>query len=227
MKTRCPACGATCSLDALLGHSDASQAFVASLNLTGDLAKPLIKYLAMFRSDNRDLTFERTAKLLGEIAPDIEAKMISRNRNNYAAPKAAWIWAINTMLERRDQGKLQLPLKNHGYLYEVISSFKPENAPPKTEAARAAAIAKTDAERAIDQREHERQKHEKPAISFADMMRQTQEEKRQIEQCSLKNVPQEHLFAFVAQNRVENETHLQCYQRLKALEPQDKEGKTL
>lgn len=74
MKTRCPACGATTSLDALLGHSDASQAFVASLNLTGELANPLVKYLSMFRSDSRDLTFERVAKLLNEIAPDIVAK---------------------------------------------------------------------------------------------------------------------------------------------------------
>lgn len=89
MKTRCPACGATCSLDALLGHSDASQAFLASLNLTGDLAKPLVKYLAMFRSENRDLTFERTAKLLNELAGDINSKSIQRNRLTHPAPKAA------------------------------------------------------------------------------------------------------------------------------------------
>ena len=77
MKTRCPACGATCSLDALLGHGDASQAFVASLNLTGDLAKPLVKYLAMFRSENRDLTFERTAKLLNELAVTLTRSLSS------------------------------------------------------------------------------------------------------------------------------------------------------
>ncbi|WWY53789.1 DUF2752 domain-containing protein, partial (plasmid) [Acinetobacter baumannii] len=47
MKTRCPACGATNSLDALLGHGEASKAFVASLNLVGDLATPLVKYLGM------------------------------------------------------------------------------------------------------------------------------------------------------------------------------------
>ena len=111
MRTRCPACGATNSLDALLGHGEASKAFVASLNLVGDLATPLVKYLGMFRSQNRELTFERTAKLLGEIAADINAQQINRGHHSYSAPKAAWIWAINTMLERRDQGKLQLPLK--------------------------------------------------------------------------------------------------------------------
>ena len=225
MKTKCPACGASCSLDALLGHSEASQAFVASLNLTGDLAKPLVKYLAMFRAENRDLTFERTAKLLNELAGDINAKCIQRNRITYPAPKAAWVWAINIMLERRDQGKLQLPLKNHGYLYEVISSFKPENAPAPNTETQPARVAKTDDERAQELREHERQKFEKPAMSFAEMMKQTQEEKRQIEQSTLKDIPQSQLFAYVGQNRLEGETHKQCFDRLKAAE-QSKEGTT-
>ena len=225
MKTKCPACGASCSLDALLGHSEASQAFVASLNLTGDLAKPLVKYLAMFRAENRDLTFERTAKLLNELASDINAKCIQRNRITYPAPKAAWVWAISIMLERRDQGKLQLPLKNHGYLYEVISSFKPENAPAPNTQTQPARVAKTDDERAQELREHERQKFEKPAMSFAEMMKQTQEEKRQIEQSTLKDIPQNQLFAYVGQNRLEGETHKQCFDRLKAAE-QSKEGTT-
>ncbi len=225
MKTKCPACGASCSLDALLGHSEASQAFVASLNLTGDLAKPLVKYLAMFRAENRDLTFERTAKLLNELASDINAKCIQRNRITYPAPKAAWVWAISIMLERRDQGKLQLPLKNHGYLYEVISSFKPENAPAPNTETQPARVAKTDDERAQELREHERQKFEKPAMSFAEMMKQTQEEKRQIEQSTLKDIPQNQLFAYVGQNRLEGETHKQCFDRLKAAE-QSKEGTT-
>ena len=71
MKTRCPACGATTSLDALLGHSEASKAFLAAINLVGDLAKPMIQYLGMFRSDSRDLTFDRASKLLNELAADI------------------------------------------------------------------------------------------------------------------------------------------------------------
>lgn len=220
MKTRCPACGATCSLDALLGHGDASQAFVASLNMTGDLAKPLIKYLAMFRSENRDLTFERTAKLLTEISDDILAAQISRNRVNYPAPKSAWIWAINTMLERRDQGKLQLPLKNHGYLYEVISSFKPENAPAPTERRTTSPLAKTEAERATEQAQHERQKHERPNINFKEMMGFTQMNEKQPER-GLKDIPKEQLMAHVAQRKQPDETLEQCYQRLKAAETEE------
>lgn len=226
MRTRCPACGATNSLDALLGHGEASKAFVASLNLVGDLAMPLVKYLGMFRSQNRELTFERTAKLLGEIAADINAQQINRGHHSYPAPKAAWIWAINTMLERRDQGKLQLPLKNHGYLYEVISSFKPENAPAPTERRAAAAPrAKTEEERAAEQAEHERQKHTRPNLSVTEMLGFTQMNKKQPER-GLKNIPKEQLMAHVAQNKQPDESLEQCYQRLKAAEIESEQGAT-
>ncbi len=220
MKTRCPACGATCSLDALLGHSDAGKAFVSALSVTGDLQHPLVKYLAMFRSDSRDLTFERTAKLISEIAPDITAKQIKRGHHTYPAPRAAWIWAINIMLERREQGKLQLPLKNHGYLYEVITSYKPENAPVKESTQRSESSAtrpKTDAERAKEQAEHERLKHAKPAANFSDMMAFTQMNAKQPER-GLKNIPKDQLMAHVSQNKQPDETLEQCYQRLKAAE---------
>ncbi|EPH7255984.1 DUF2752 domain-containing protein [Acinetobacter baumannii] len=225
MRTRCPACGATNSLDALLGHGEASKAFVASLNLVGDLATPLVKYLGMFRSQNRELTFDRTAKLLGEIAPDVNAQQIKRGHHSYPAPKAAWIWAINTMLERRDQGKLQLPLKNHGYLYEVISSFKPENAPAPVERTPTPTRAKTEAERATEQAEHERQKNARPNYSFKEMMGFTQLNEKQPER-GLKNIPKEQLMAHVAQHKQPDETLEQCYQRLKAAEIESEQGAT-
>ncbi|WP_238797012.1 DUF2752 domain-containing protein [Acinetobacter pittii] len=225
MRTRCPACGATNSLDALLGHGEASKAFVASLNLVGDLATPLVKYLGMFRPQNRELTFDRTAKLLGEIAPDVNAQQIKRGHHSYPAPKAAWIWAINTMLERRDQGKLQLPLKNHGYLYEVIISFKPENAPAPTEHRPAAPLAKTEAERAAEQAEHDRQKHLRPSFSVSEMLGFTKMNEKQPER-GLKNIPKEQLMAHVAQNKQADESLEQCYQRLKAAEIESEQGET-
>ena len=236
MKTRCPACGATCSLDALLGHGDASQAFVASLNLTGDLAKPLVKYLALFRSESRDLTFERTAKLLSEITPDILAKQIKRGHHSYPAPMGAWVWAINTILERRDQGKLQLPFKNHGYLYEVITSYKPEYEQgtakhrfalaQESNYVRLGSQLKTDAERAIDQAEHERQKHERPAVPFSELLKKANEERKAIEQSSLNGIPQEQLFAYVAKNKRDGESHKQCFDRLKTAELEQEQGAT-
>lgn len=233
MKTRCPCCGASMSLDALLGHSDASLAFVASLNLTGELAKPLVKYLGLFRSENRDLSFERVAKLLNELAPDIAAQQIVRNRMSFAAPLPAWVWAIQTMLERRDQGKLQLPLKNHGYLYEVISSYKPEYAPATEAKAPRVMVAESksmyqkslEKEQSVDLTEHERLKHARPAFSFAELMAKAKAEKAEASaekpaagRRELKGIPQDQLLAHIQKNKREGETANACFERLKAQE---------
>lgn len=220
MKTRCPACGATSSLDALLGHGDASQAFMSCLSLVGELQKPLVKYLDLFRPDSRDLTFERTAKLLNEIAPDIVAKQIQRNRQTFPAPLGAWVWAIGVLLERRDQSKIDLPLKSHGYLYEVITSYKPEQHVVLESKPRQIASEKSHFQREKERREHEQHKHEKPAVSFGEMMAFTQMNTKQSER-GLKNIPTEQLMAHVSQHKQPNESLEQCYQRLKALEQQE------
>lgn len=224
MKTRCPACGATTSLDALLGHSEASQAFLAAINLVGDLAKPMIQYLGMFRSDSRDLTFDRASKLLNELAADINAKQIKRGHHFYPAPRAAWVWAINTIIERRDQGKLQLPFKNHGYLYEVITSYKPDQhvAPPnKSDTPERAPLvtAKSLYEREQEMRAHERLKTEPAAVSMADLVAKSNADKPKVNR-TLKNIPPSQVYAHVTQNRRDGETHNQCLERLLAEQEQ-------
>lgn len=128
MDTTCPGCGCTNSLDSLVAHLEGGEAFLAGLKLAGKLEKPLIKYLALFRPATRKLSYKRAAKLIEEMVPDILRGAISRNRIEYPAPAAAWVWAIERCLEARDQNRLTTPLKNHGYLYEVITSYKPEQA---------------------------------------------------------------------------------------------------
>ena len=225
MKTRCPACGATTSLDALLGHSEASRAFVAAINLVGDLAKPIIQYLGMFRSENRDLTFERASKLLNELAADINANQIKRGHHFHPAPKAAWIWAINTILERRDQGKLQLPFKNHGYLYEVLTSYKPDQhtAPAvknDLHERTALVVEKSLYEREQELKAHERLKNEPAAVSIADVYAMANAEKPKTLNRTLKNIPPSQVFAHVSQNRRDGETHSACLERLLAEQEQ-------
>ncbi len=127
MRTRCPNCGSTLSLDALISHDAARDALTAAFRLSGALGKALVKYLGLFRSDSRDLSMDRVAKLLLELQPDIESQRIMRNRQIYDAPIDAWIWAIEQTVIARDQGRLQTPLKTHGFLYEVITSYKPDS----------------------------------------------------------------------------------------------------
>jgi len=216
-----------------ISHEEASEAFVAVLKLTGELEKPLIKYLGLFRSEGRDLSYKRLAKLINEIAPDIVAGQIQRNRHTYPAPKRAWVWAINVMLERRELGKLQLPLKNHGYLYEVLSNYKedePQHQSHDSHSAQTVYSApsmlekiqqkqqqqKTDYEKHLE--EHERMKHQPLAPDVKDLFSFMNKMNQEKEPRTLKGIPVKQLPAYLMGKRTEGETLEDCYQRLKKLE---------
>lgn len=126
MRTRCPSCGATLSLDALIAHDGAREALTAAFKLSGALGAALVRYLALFRPESRELTMDRVARLVGDLLPDLQAQRISRNGQVYDAPFEAWVWAIEQALAARDAGRLTLPLKSHGWLYEVISNWRPQ-----------------------------------------------------------------------------------------------------
>ncbi len=126
MKVKCPSCGASMSLDILISHDEARDALVALSGISDELVKACLKYLTLFRPAERDLTFARVAKLVGEIAPMIRAAEISRNRQVHPAPREAWIWAFGRCLEARDMGKLKPPLTSHGFLLENLTFWTPD-----------------------------------------------------------------------------------------------------
>lgn len=126
MRTRCPSCGATLSLDALIAHDAAREALTVAFKLSGQLGSAVVRYVALFRPESRELTMDRVARLVGELLPDLQAQRISRNGQVYDAPLEAWVWAIEQALAARDAGRLALPLKSHGWLYEVISNWRPQ-----------------------------------------------------------------------------------------------------
>lgn len=151
MRTRCPSCGATLSLDALIAHDGARDALAAAFKLSGPLGAALLRYLALFRPDKRELTMDRVARLVNELLPDIRAQRISRNGQVHEAPTEAWLWSMEQALAARDAGRLVMPLKGHGWLYEVISNWRPQGnqvvlagdgrvAPPKAQSKTLSAI---------------------------------------------------------------------------------------
>ena len=118
MKTACPACGASFSLDALVSH-DGARALVAELAaLSGPLAGAVLRYLGLFRPQQRSLSWERAARLLAELVQMVTDARVERRGRVYPAPRESWIAAIEHMLDHRD--RLTLPLKSHGYLIEVL-----------------------------------------------------------------------------------------------------------
>lgn len=126
MRTRCPSCGTTLSLDALVAHEAAREALASAFKLSGQIGSALVRYVALFRPESRELTMDRVARLIGDLLPDLQAQRITRNGQVYDAPLEAWVWAVEQALAARDAGRLTLPLKSHGWLYEVISNWRPQ-----------------------------------------------------------------------------------------------------
>ena len=121
MRLTCPACGGMMSLDVLLGNEGAREAIMLALQLPSPLGKMLIQYVALFRPATRQLSFDRVANLLGELQPMIESAKIERHGRIWPAPYDYWKTALEDILAKRD--KLQLPLKSHGYLLEIITGY--------------------------------------------------------------------------------------------------------
>ena len=130
MITRCPNCGAVASLDSLLAGEDAADLLVMVAALDAGVGKAALRYLGLFRPGKGRLTFSRSAKLLGELMPDMQRQAVSRGGVDYPAPPAAWLYGFGETLAARDAGRLKTPLKSHGYLYEIISHWQPQSPHP-------------------------------------------------------------------------------------------------
>ncbi|PJO78220.1 hypothetical protein GJV52_05500 [Neisseria brasiliensis] len=126
MKVRCPACGATMSLEVLIAHQDAREALISLAKVSQEPLIALLRYLTLFRPSEKDLSFNRVSKLLGELIPMIQAGEITRNRTIYPAPREAWVWAAERCVEARNAGRLKTPLTSHGFLLENITFWTPE-----------------------------------------------------------------------------------------------------
>lgn len=129
MRTRCPSCGTTLSLDALIVHDAAREALAAAFKLSGQLGPAVVRYIALFRPELRELTMDRVARLVGDLLPDLQAQRISRNGQVYDAPLEAWVWAIEQALAARDAGRLTLPLKKPRLVVRGNQSLAPAGWP--------------------------------------------------------------------------------------------------
>ena len=124
MRTRCPAaCGATSSLDVLVGHEDARTALAAAFKAGGPVGMALLRYLALHRPAQRDLTMARVATLLAELLPLLDAGCITRKGRQWALHSGDWVQAIEQMQVQYTAGKLSAPLNGHGYLLEVLAGL--------------------------------------------------------------------------------------------------------
>lgn len=129
MNIKCPNCGAVHSLDSLINDADASAVLRAVLEMDVEMGKAAIRYVGLFRPAKSQLSWARTAKLLNELMPMIKAQEVVRDGVSSPAPAEAWLHGFNETVNARDQGRLKLPLKSHGYLLEIVSQWQGSGLP--------------------------------------------------------------------------------------------------
>ena len=129
MNIKCPNCGAVHSLDSLINDADASAVLRAVLEMDAEMGKAAIRYVGLFRPAKSQLSWSRTAKLLNELLPMIKSQEAVRDGVSSPAPAEAWLHGFNETVNARDQGRLKLPLKSHGYLLEIVSQWQGSGLP--------------------------------------------------------------------------------------------------
>jgi len=115
----CPGCAGRYSIDAYLADDAARRCIKLAAELPAPLADLALRYLTLFRPAQRALLWPRAYTLLSELVTAIQAGQIERHGRTWSAPVSAWHDALEDMLGKRDS--LNLPLKGHGYLYEIIA----------------------------------------------------------------------------------------------------------
>lgn len=130
MQLTCPVCGARCSVEAHLTDESARRALGAAMKLPAPLGDLTLRYLGLFRPRNRALSWDRVERLLAELLVPVGRGQLDRRGRAWAAPMDYWQRAIEQMLAGRD--KLTLPLKSHGYLFEIVAGLA-DRAEGKTE----------------------------------------------------------------------------------------------
>lgn len=119
MKVTCPACGSQYDLDAAVSDADARRFMDLVAGMHPQVARPLIQYLGLFRPRKTGMRWSRMLSLARELEPMIREARIVRNGTSYVVPLDAWAHALE-YLAGRPSG-LNLPLKTHGYLLEILA----------------------------------------------------------------------------------------------------------
>lgn len=118
MRLTCPCCGGLFSIEAALADAQARQAVAAALQLPAGLGDRVLRYLGLFRPPERGLSWDKATRLLVELHDAIRAAQVTRHGRDWPAPQDYWRMALDQMLDARPT--LTLPLKTHGYLFEIV-----------------------------------------------------------------------------------------------------------
>ncbi len=119
----CPVCGAEFDLAVLFKSEESRKTFERLTASCSPLRDRLAQYAALAKPPKHKLGTDKALRIIATLLPDIERGAITRNGRDWPAPLSAWAQAIDQMLERRNAGALELPMKGHGYLYSILQGM--------------------------------------------------------------------------------------------------------
>lgn len=119
----CPACGAEFDLSVAFATEEERQAFARLASVSIPLGTRVLKYIALFQPPKQRLTSAKKLKLLMQLLPDLERKGITHKGRDWPVPLEAWAQAFDQMQAAREAGRLELPMKGHGYLFAILSGM--------------------------------------------------------------------------------------------------------
>ena len=119
----CPSCGSDFDLATLFASEADQQAFDRMVKAIMPIGSQVLLYIGMFTPPKQRLTAAKKFKLLYQLTPDLERRAITFKGRDWAAPPPAWSLAIDQMLASRAAGRLELPMKGHGYLYAMLAGM--------------------------------------------------------------------------------------------------------
>lgn len=119
----CPTCGTELDVAVLFAHEDSQRAFARLATVSIPLGARVLQYIGLFTPPKQRLTAAKKIKLLLQLLPDLERQAIHHKGRDWAVPLSAWAQAMDQMLASRDAGRLELPMKGHGYLYSVLAGM--------------------------------------------------------------------------------------------------------
>ena len=119
----CPVCGAEFDLAVLFKSEESRKTFERLTASCSPLRDRLAQYAALAKPPKHKLGTDKSLRIIKTMLPDIERGAITWKGRDWAAPLSAWAQAIDQMLAQRDAGRLELPMKGHGYLYAILAGM--------------------------------------------------------------------------------------------------------
>ena len=116
----CPVCGTELGLDHLFVDADNRAIVTRLIAVSLPIGTHLMKYIRLFAPAKTSLTLRKQVRLILQLLPDLERRAITHRGRDWSVPLSCWAQAIDQMLATRDAGRLDLPMKGHGYLYSIL-----------------------------------------------------------------------------------------------------------